>query len=159
MLFAFLLPILVSVTPWPPAQTSIWAKSPRGARDYRTTEGFKINTLKSDCLCTVPPNKYSRQYLFWEVMGSYELGARKVYFIHAIYDPDSCVLWRPVLHSCLRPQFATNWYVDNRRGFSPCQEEDFLHRWYHSLVQSSKPTQILCAFGDISSALMASLRP
>lgn len=47
MLFPFLLPILISVTLWPPAQTSIWAKSPRGAWDYCTTEGFQINTLKA----------------------------------------------------------------------------------------------------------------
>lgn len=47
MLLPFLLPILISVTLWPPAQTSIWAKSPRGAWDYHTTEGFQINTLKA----------------------------------------------------------------------------------------------------------------
>lgn len=45
--------------------------------------------------------------------------------------------------------------TDNRRGFSPCQEEAFSPKWCHSLERSIQHTDFMSMFGDTSSALMA----
>ena len=72
-------------------------------------------------------------------MGSYDFGSGKVHFY-------SCILWSShwraskTVFARLSLAPVCDWStMDNRQGFSPCQEEDFLSEWCHSPVQSSSP--------------------